>query len=275
MSAEEGGGHDERWVISYADLVTLLFGFFIILFASAEVKQDKFLEVRAALSSAFNVDIKEGADGVSPVFDGGVGIVPGGSVGSFALPDTEVIRSAVESRLDDAGLSSTSVDVIRDGNGIVIRLSDRLLFPSASAQLSTEAEPLLKVVAEVLRGVPNDIRVEGHSDNVPVATARYPTNWELSSARATSVLRFLVEEGGVEAKRVFAAGYAEFRPVASNVTPEGRAQNRRADIVLVASNPPAAQATPSASVVPSLAPITSPVDTGLTEPVVPKEGAGH
>lgn len=274
MSAEEGGGHDERWVISYADLVTLLFGFFIILFASAEVKQDKFLEVRAALSSAFNVDIKEGSDGVSPVFEGGFGIVPGGNFGSFALPDTEAIRSTVERKLDDAGLSSTSVDVIRDGNGVVIRLSDRLLFPSASAQLSAEAEPLLKVVAEVLRGVPNDIRVEGHSDNVPVATSRYPTNWELSSARATSVLRFLVEEGGVEAKRVFAAGYAEFRPVASNVTPEGRAQNRRADIVLVASNPPAALPTPGAAA-PALAPIPSPVDPGLTQPVVPQEGAGH
>jgi chemotaxis protein MotB len=128
---------------------------------------------------------------------------------------------------------------------VVIRVSDRLLFASASAELNPEALPLLRVVAGVLRGISSDVRVEGHTDDVPVLSERYATNWELSSARATTVLRFLVEEGDVEARRMVAAGYAEFRPLASNTTPEGRALNRRADIVLTA--PPPRTATPAAA----------------------------
>src|SRR5690606_33053495 len=111
-------------------------------------------------------------------------------------------------------------------------------------QVREEALPLLDVVADVLRSLPNEVRIEGHTDNVPVGTAAYPTNWELSSARATSVLRYLVETAGVEPARMVAAGYGEFAPIATNATPEGRALNRRADIVLVYT--PATEAAPPA-----------------------------
>ncbi|MCC6237077.1 MAG: OmpA family protein [Dehalococcoidia bacterium] len=263
MSAEEGGGHDERWVISYADLVTLLLGFFIILFASAQIDQEKFHELSFAFKEAFNVDVRAGADGSSPVLTGGLGVVPGGNFSSFAQPDVKSIRTTFDEQLLESGLTSSSVDILRDGQGVVIRVSDRLLFASASAELNPEAIPLLEVVAGVLRGIESDVRVEGHTDNVPVASERYPTNWELSSARATTVLRFLLDEG-VEPRRLVAAGYAEFHPIASNTTPEGRAINRRADIVLTAL--PARTATPSPaqpSIDPKVTPVTS---KGATTP---------
>ncbi len=258
MSAEEGGGgHDERWVISYADLVTLLLGFFIILFASAQIDQDKYHELSFAFKQAFNVDVRAGADGSSPVFGGGIGVVPGGNFTSQAQPDVKSIRTTFDEQLLESGLTSNAVDVLRDGQGVVIRVSDRLLFSSASAELNQEAKPLLRVVAGVLRGINSEVRVEGHTDNVPVASDRYPTNWELSSARATTVLRFLADEG-IEPRRMVAAGYAEFRPLASNTTPEGRAINRRADIVLTAIPAGTATASPARpSIDPAVTPATS------------------
>jgi chemotaxis protein MotB len=256
---------DERWVISYADLVTLLLGFFIILFAAAKVDQDKLHELSFAFKQAFNVDVREGDEGSSPAFKGGLGIVPGANTAQIPEPDIRQIRAIVDEQLTVDGLSSSAVDVIRDGQGVVIRVSDRLLFASASAELNPEAKPLLRAVAGVLKGLGSDVRVEGHTDNVPVLGERYPTNWELSSARATTVLRFLIEEGSLDARRMVAAGYAEFRPIASNTTPEGRAINRRADIVLVAT--PTAKGS-----IPAVTPQIAPVTSGSSSP---KGGAGH
>jgi len=236
----EEGGHDERWVISYADLVTLLLGFFIILYSTAELNVTKFEQLRFAFAEAFNVDVKQGQNGESPFFDGGTGIVSGGSIG-LPDPQLDIIRNRVDRKLEESGFAIGTIVVGRQQDDIVIRLADHLLFPSASAELQPEARDLMRVVADVLQTVPNAVRVEGHTDNVPVGTTAYPTNWELSSARATAVLRSLVD-AGVDPTRLSAAGYAEFRPVASNSTPEGRAQNRRADIVII--SPPTAPAAP-------------------------------
>ena len=243
---EDGGGHDERWVISYADLVTLLLGFFIILYASAEVDMQRFEQLSVAFSQAFNVDVNAGqgsTDGTT-VFEAGNGFMPNSTLESILEEDVLRIRAQIDQAAYDAGITPGQVEVIRSSDSVVLRLSDSLLFTSASAQVRPEALPLLDVVAEVLRSLPNEVRIEGHTDNVPVGTAAYPTNWELSSARATSVLRYLVESAGVEPSRMVAAGYGEFAPIATNATPEGRALNRRADIVLVYT--PLAEAAPLA-----------------------------
>ena len=244
MSAEEGGP-DERWVLSYADLVTLLLGFFIILYASAEISQEKFQELSIAFAEAFNVEVKEGVAGGSALFDGGTGIIAGGNItGAIAALDLdlEAIRRAVRERSVVRGVALNQIVVTRDvDDNVVIRLADNLVFPSASAEIRADALPLLDVVVDVIHDLDNELRVEGHTDNVPVGTDRYPTNWELSSARATAVLRYLAEQGDVDPRRLFAAGYGEFRPVASNRTPEGRALNRRADIVVLT---PADEAEP-------------------------------
>ena len=234
-----GGGHeeahgDERWVISYADLVTLLLGFFIILYATSELDLERFESISIGLAKAFNVDIKEGLDPEdSPLFDGGRGLLPGPINTGRIDRDLALIRGALADRERAQLIVPGQVEVKREEDRIVFRVAESRVFSSASAELRPGALPLLQVVGEIVGSLPNEIRVEGHPDTVPVATARYPSNWELSSARATAVLRNLVEVVSVDPARVFAAGYGEFRPIASNETPEGRALNRRADIVVL------------------------------------------
>ena len=231
--AEVEKENHERWVISYADLVTLLLGFFIILYATAEIDVHKFEQIAHGLSRAFNVEVKEGSDRGSPIFDGGTGIIPDTLNFSPIDRDREMIRQAIRERSIADGVEPDKITVTRDEQNVIIRLADNLLFPSGSAAIRPDALLLLDIVGAAVAELPNDIRVEGHTDNVPVGTERYPTNWELSSARATAVLRYLVEEAGLGPERAVAAGYAEFRPEALNLTPEGRALNRRADIVVL------------------------------------------
>ena len=223
---------DERWVLSYADLVTLLFGLFILLFASADQNREKFFQLATGLSTAFNVPINDGRMTDSPFFEGGTGILPEFSTREMTIEnDLAFIRAQVRELSIEGGVLG-QILVTRDEDRIVIRLADNLLFPSASADIRTEALPLLDIVAAVVNGLDNALRIEGHTDSIPVATERYPTNWELSSARATAVLRRL-EEAGVDPERMHAAGWGQYQPVAENATPEGRAINRRADIVIL------------------------------------------
>jgi len=227
----EGHGGEEAWVIPYADLITLLLGFFILLYATADANTVKMEALARGLADAFNVGIREGNAGDS-IFDGGTGVVPGHNSAGLVDLDLERIQRTIEELSAQGGVTG-QIMVSRDLDRITIRLADNLLFPSASADIRPEAMPLLQIVAAAVNQADNEIRVEGHTDNIPLATDRYPSNWELSSARATAVLRVLTEDLGVGAARTFAAGYGEHRPIASNLTGEGRALNRRADIVLL------------------------------------------
>lgn len=222
----------ERWVLSYADLITLLLGFFIILYASAEVDLERFEAISIGLSGAFNVPVDEGADGGGPLFSGGRGLVTGPVNTGRIDTDLDFIQTTIAEREAQLGISG-QIRVTRDEDRITIRLADNLVFPPASADIREDALPLLDIVGAVVREFDNELRVEGHTDNIPVGSQRYPSNWELSSARATAVLRYLVEQNGVQPERTFAGGFGEFRPVVSNLTPEGRALNRRADVVLL------------------------------------------
>ena len=225
---------DERWVISYADLVTLLFGFFILLYATADQNIAKFESLARGLSDAFNVPVNEGVNDGTPLFDnGGTGIVPGGNDRSVVIESELLfVQSFIDQRARAEGLVGKIV-VSEEADGISIRLADNLIFPTASADLRPDALPLLDIAAAVINEIGREVRVEGHTDNVPLVTERYPSNWELSSARATAVLRYLIEEADVDPALVHAAGYADTRPIANNLTPEGRAQNRRADLVIL------------------------------------------
>lgn len=222
---------DERWVISYADLVTLLLGFFIILYATADQNVAKFNALSRGLSSAFNVPVKEGIGG-GTLFQGGTGIIPERNDRADLPLDLESVRRAIQKETQSEGMAG-KIAVEKGQDRIILRLSDNLVFLSASADIRPEARPVLAAVAKALQVNGNEVSIEGHTDNIPLATERYPSNWELSSARATAVLRALTEEYGVDAKRVVASGYGEYRPIANNLTPEGRAANRRADIVIL------------------------------------------
>lgn len=222
----------ERWVISYADLVTLLLGFFIILYSLSEVDVRKFDQMSTSFSKAFNVQVKQGVEGGSPMFDSASSAVPADAFTGQISIDAGSVQQAIEQQEQAAGLPE-DIQVIATEDKIVLRLADNLLFASGSADVRPDALPLLRIVANTVRNFENDVRVEGHTDNVPVGTTKYPSNWELSSARAIAVLRYLAEQGNLNPKYLYAAGYGEFHPIASNATPEGRALNRRADIVLM------------------------------------------
>lgn len=231
---EEHVNH-ERWLISYADFITLLMVFFVVMYSMSSADSEKFRKISQSLSKAFNVDVLQGApdhglmDGISkpesPIDD--------------LIQDTEVPQVArMKSKIDaivDSSSQQPEVSVGRDKEGLVIRLSGSYLFDSGRAELKPNSLAVLDAIAGELRTLDNDVRVDGHTDSTPIDSPRYPTNWELSSARALAVTRYLSETDGLRAGRMVAAGYGEFRPIGPNDTREGRAQNRRVEIHILSS----------------------------------------
>jgi chemotaxis protein MotB len=130
-------------------------------------------------------------------------------------------------------ITSGQVELVRDSRGIVVSLPDDATFPVGSADLAAEAQAVIGTIGAAVRAVPNAIRIEGHTDNTPIRTSRYQSNWELSTARASSVVAFLVGEVGIGADRLSAAGYGEFHPRAPNDSDASRARNRRVDLVVL------------------------------------------
>jgi len=232
----------DRWLVSYADFITLLFGFFVVLYAFARADQKKREEIPAAIDSAFK------SLGVFPDYafkPGGkqsgagdsaaaVTIVMGEQALSPAMvkDDLNRIRKELQQRL--AGQVAEHAVVIKMGrDGLVISLREAGFFDSGSATPRAEALGTLHKIAASFRGSPYDVRVEGHTDNVPIHNAQFDSNWELSSARANHIARMMLEMGAIAPERLSAAGYAEYHPVDSNDTAEGRANNRRVDLVFL------------------------------------------
>ncbi len=236
--------HD-RWLVSYADFITLMFALFVVLFASARADEKKQTAVAQAIDAAFKslgifadtsrkpANNPNAAGGTEqPVVP--MNIVMGEDVLSPARvkDDLDNLRRDLEQRLSNQVAQHTvSIQMGRDG--LVISLREAGFFDSGSADPRTETLPTLREIATSLGRTPYDIRVEGHTDNVPIHTAAYDSNWELSAARATRIARLLLDLRTIAPDRLSAAGYAEFHPVASNASPEGRAANRRVDLVIL------------------------------------------
>lgn len=219
----------ERWIVSYADMLTLLFALFVVLYATSDANPHKLEQVRQSLDRAFSVGVLQGGQGSSAIFEGG-GITPG--IDEIKAQNFDTISQAIGSFAEANGIVGR-IQVREDAHSITISLADNLLFDSGSAQMKPGSQDVLALVASVLRELPNDLRIEGHTDNVPVNSPDYPTNWELSSARGSTVLRFLIEAQGLDPVRLELAAYADTHPIADNATAEGRALNRRADIVIL------------------------------------------
>ncbi|HLI25959.1 MAG TPA: flagellar motor protein MotB [Chloroflexota bacterium] len=266
---EEGHANHERWLITYSDLITLLMVFFVVMYSMSRADTTKFARLAASLQRAFNVEVLKG--NVPTSLHGQDGTLQATSALQEALAsagttplDTGLISTADELRAVLTRLpppprgGNVQVGTTRDG--VVISLSGNVLFDSGKAELRPEGQVLLDVLAQHLRLIPNDLRIEGHTDNIPIHSTLYPSNWELSSARATTVARYLAQHG-IAPQRLIAAGYGEYRPAAPNDTREGRARNRRVDIVILSS----AQAT-----------FPNRPDTDLVPPVVgsPRSGSG-
>ncbi len=202
----------ERWLISYADLVTLLLALFIVMYAASDHE-------RAS-------QIAKGMDGdakAKPVE--GAGILPG----SNSLAEE---RAKIEAVLNRNPQFNQKAKLRQTERGLTVSLAEAGFFESGGAAVSGDAALVLDALADSLKDSNAPVRVEGHTDSTPIATARYPSNWELSTARASAVLAKFIERG-INPERLSAAGYAGFQPVADNATPEGRAQNRRVDVVII------------------------------------------
>lgn len=236
--------HD-RWLVSYADFITLLFAFFVVLFASAKADQKKQAEVAQAIDAAFKslgifpdtsrrpAKSMNSTSGTEPAAIP-MNIVMGEDVLSPARvrDDLERLHRELQQRLSNQ-VAQRSVSIQMGRDGLVISLREAGFFDSGSAAPRPEALGTLHEIAASLGRTPYDLRVEGHTDNVPIHTANFDSNWELSSARATRIARLFLNFHVIQPDRLSAAGYAEFHPVASNATAEGRATNRRVDLVVL------------------------------------------
>jgi chemotaxis protein MotB len=234
------GGHEnaERWLLTYADLITLLMVFFVVLYSMSQSDSVKFHRISVALEQAFNLDVLQGRN--TNGLNEGTPSVTTPIQDLFTTPEHAAEVARLEEKIQLAATANgsdqnPSVQVGSDKEGIVIRLSGSYLFDSGRAELKPNSLGILDAIAAELRALPNDVRVDGHTDSMPIDSPRYPTNWELSAARALTVTRYLTESAGIPAARLTAAGYGEYRPLVPNDTREHRALNRRVEIHILSS----------------------------------------
>lgn len=233
-----GGGGDERWLITYADLLTLLVAYFIVMFAIGQTDLEKFEKLSASTRQAFAFrpfgGVFGGAGGAGGAGVGGAGL-PGGSGVFDGFPAVNrgyiQVSSEVAQLAQEQGLMG-SISANTGREGIVISISSSVLFDSGQAQVRPESRATLAVIAGLLQDMPNEVRVAGHTDNVS-PFPQWPSNWELSAARAIQVVKYLSTEGNLEPQRLSAIGYGAHRPLYPNDTPAHRRLNRRVDILIV------------------------------------------
>lgn len=221
-----------EWMATYSDTVTLLMTFFILLFAISS-------QINESISKS---SIAAGASGGSSIlqfdlYDGEVPIIGGESdiEGEGVLTKKEQTYKEAKDFLSNNKELQDIITIEDNERGVIVELKDNILFESASSQLKADSRVVLDKVSELLASIDNDILVEGHTDNVPINTYDFPSNWELSADRAVNVVRYFVEEKGLDPTRFSASGYGEYHPVAPNDTYENKAKNRRVNILIITS----------------------------------------
>ena len=218
----------DRWLVSYADFMTLLFAFFATMYAISSVDAKKLSSVAKAMQVAFDDVPKPRAPQPS-----GAGVLPGSATVIAGEPDrTSAQVEAVVRRELAAELANDRLQLIVDRRGVTLSIPESGTFAIGRDELSEMAQVLVGRVAQTLKGFPNAVRVEGHTDNVPIHTVRFQSNWDLSAARSSRVVEFLIARG-LEAERLSATGYGEFHPRVPNGSAAARASNRRIDLVIL------------------------------------------
>lgn len=238
----------ERWVISYADFITLLFAFFVVMYSISSVNEGKYRVLSDALVTSFSKPIG-GVSVIDLPHEASTQLVktPFENQTSSTHADAEDDMSDQEKkleekiRLDDISgkvereffdeITKKNMSVKSNGDRIEIEIKSNLLFASGSADLNMDARPMVNTLSGILKNYENPIQVEGFTDNVPISTDKFPSNWALSSARAVSVVQVLIESG-ISPLRLAAIGYGEFQPVADNNSEEGRKKNRRVMLII-------------------------------------------
>jgi len=245
--------HD-RWLVSYADFITLLFAVFATMYALSVVDAKKFSQIAVSLRQAF-----KSAQPASPGAGAGTAMAPGAGSGTGTVADAPAqmptagkpepsapgnpqdpgragglaeVRSQLQQRLAGA-IAANQVAIEMDPRGLVVSIREAGAFAASRADLSDAARSILAEVGDALATIANHVRIEGHTDDTPIQTDRFASNWELSTTRATTVVRFFVDRTGVRPDRLSAAGYAEYFPRAPNTSEANRVRNRRVDIVIL------------------------------------------
>lgn len=226
-----------KWMVTFSDLMTLILVFFILLFSMSVVDATKFRAIADSFKQREILDFYPSIiESENPSDDTDVKRDPLEDMNSGDKADRELNRllEEVNQYLEKNELTDV-ITASRDDRGVVLVLQERTLFDTGEAEILLGAEPFLRKVGTLLETIPNLVKIEGHTDSRPINTYRYPSNWELSGARASSVIRFLVEENGIEANRFLAVGYGDTRPVVPNTTIENLQKNRR--VIIVISDP--------------------------------------
>ncbi len=218
----------DRWLLTYADLITLLLAFFIIMFSMSHLDATRFGSVQKALSGILT------GEGRDPLMEAELDELEGGGI--LKISNERVMLRTLEQKAFEQGLDKKKFEAEITERGLVIHIMESALFRAGDSRLSGSAMKVLDLVASELDSIPNHIRVEGHTDNSPISTGRFPSNWELSSVRATEVVRYFINAHGISGKRISALGYGQFRPIRPNNTIENRSKNRRVDIVVLTNS---------------------------------------
>ena len=251
---DEGQEKNDRWLVSYADFITLLFAFFVVMYSISSVNEGKYRVLSDSISSAF---VKP-QDGLSvqlesplkpPIIQHDITInrqpqvliknnYPKNWAGILASEKAKNSLNIIATRVENSLSSLIDKDLVhvrKNDLWIEVEIKSSILFTSGSSYLSDESRPVLRELSEVLNQYENQIQVEGFTDNLPIATSEFPSNWELSASRAASVVRLLSSEG-LDPGRMSAVGYGEFRPLVSNSTSLGRSKNRRVKIIILSNS---------------------------------------
>lgn len=226
-----GGGEKQletagmmRWLLTYADMITLMLALFIILFSISTINKVKLQRLVRDLGGGFNSQ-----DAINNP--------PNGMTVSATKDQLQAMQQQLQSYISSNQLSQkVQTKIQREGKKrelVISLLSDKQLYDSGKADLKPETKRILNEVYKQLKGRSNEVRVEGNTDNVPISNDQFPSNWELSAARATGVARYLVEDDGLAPRRISALGYGEYRPRVANDTDAHRAENRRVDVVIL------------------------------------------
>ena len=235
--SRESGAHHQRWIISYADFITLLFAFFVVMYSISQVNASKYRVFSDSLKQTFAVDehtpknndnrinaIRDSAG--NAILDGKSGVLDGGKT-----LDIQKLENELRNISEQLSVMQDNIQLSGNEERVEINLNANILFAVGDAEPSYAAEVIFEEIATQLKNSDSSIDVEGYTDNQPIRTSRYPSNWQLASARAASIVQ-LLQGFGIAPERLSAIGYGEFRPVAGNDTPEGRAKNRRVVLVL-------------------------------------------
>jgi len=238
--------NNERWLVSYADFITLLFAFFVLMFASAQTDKARARQVSESVTRAFTKGPSYGIDPrVAKVLGGTVDDIgagnammrgPGGQLKDRSSADEDTAELLPSMKMLSAQLkeqiSKGQLEIRLESRGLVVSFKQAVLFQSGDDRVSTEGLPILERIADAIRQLPNMVRVEGHTDSVPIHNSRFRSNWELSAARSIAVMDILINRFGITKDRLAIVGYAENASIDSNESPEGRARNRRVDLVI-------------------------------------------